>query len=462
MKLLNLHVPPAALALVLVDATILHLSISIGLEFSYASFWAVYQAGAGEFWDAMLFVLVVVVCAFTMGLYQRQHMGDIKIVSLRLMVAFGMALFALSVIFYLFPVARIWLSALGPGLMIGFGGLVLSRMAFLRLSSAAAFKKRVLVLGAGSNAKRIQALADDPAHARFVCLGFVPMGPGGVAVDEDRLVRANEALPVMSQRLGTDEIVAALEDRRLALPVDELLECRLHGINVTNFSTFMEQQTGQVELQSLYPSWLVFSEGFAGGSPFQRGIKRGIDMLVSAAFLVATLPLMAVTAVAIYLEDRGPIFYRQERVGLHGRAFPVLKFRSMRVDAERDGIARWAQVRDPRITRVGNFIRGARIDEIPQIINVLRGEMSFVGPRPERPSIVAELEEHIPYYSYRHMVKPGITGWAQINYPYGASLHDAREKLKYDVYYIKNYSVLLDFVTILQTVRVVLWPQGVR
>jgi exopolysaccharide biosynthesis polyprenyl glycosylphosphotransferase len=194
----------------------------------------------------------------------------------------------------------------------------------------------------------------------------------------------------------------------------------------------------------------------------QRRIKRGIDVLVSGAFLTVTCPLMAVTALAIYLEDRGPIFYLQERVGLQGRVFRVMKFRSMRVDAERDGIARWAQVRDPRITRVGNFIRGSRIDEIPQIINVLRGEMSFVGPRPERPSIVAELEEHIPYYSYRHMVKPGITGWAQINYPYGASLHDAREKLKFDVYYIKNYSVLLDFVTILQTVRVVLWPQGVR
>jgi sugar transferase (PEP-CTERM system associated) len=389
-------------------------------------------------------------------------MGDIKVVFLRLMVAFGLALFAMSVIFYLFPVARIWLSALGPGLLIGFGGLVLSRAAFLRLSSAAAFKKRVLVLGAGSNAKRIQALAEDAAHARFVCLGFVPMGPGEVMVEAHRLIRANDPLPALSGKLGADEIVTALEDRRLVLPIDELLDCRLHGINVTNFSTFMEQQTGQVELQSLYPSWLVFSEGFAGGSPVQRRMKRGIDMVVSAVFLVATCPLMAVTALAIYLEDRGPVFYRQERVGLQGKVFSVMKFRSMRVDAERDGIARWAQLRDPRITHVGNFIRGSRIDEIPQIINVLRGEMSFVGPRPERPSIVDELEEHIPYYSYRHMVKPGITGWAQINYPYGASLHDAREKLKYDVYYIKNYSVLLDLITILQTVRVVLWPQGVR
>jgi sugar transferase (PEP-CTERM system associated) len=461
MKLFNLHVPPAALALVLVDAIILHVSISIGLHWSYATFWQVYSAAAGEFWDAMLFTLVVIVCAFTMGLYHRQHMGDIKVVILRLLVAFGLALFAMSVIFYLFPVARIWLSALGPGLMIGFVGLVLSRAAFLRLSNAATFKKRVMVLGAGSNAKRIQGLAED-ANARFLCLGFVPMGPGGILVDEDRLVRANEPLPALCGTLGVDEIVTALEDRRLVLPVDELLDCRLHGVSVTNFSTFIEQQTGQVELQSLYPSWLVFNEGFAGGSIVQRRIKRGIDVLVSTVFLTATCPLMAVTALAIYLEDRGPVFYRQERVGLQGRVFRVMKFRSMRVDAERDGIARWAQVRDPRITRVGNFIRGSRIDEIPQIINVLRGEMSFVGPRPERPSIVAELEEHIPYYSYRHMVKPGITGWAQINYPYGASLHDAREKLKYDVYYIKNYSVLLDFVTILQTVRVVLWPQGVR
>jgi exopolysaccharide biosynthesis polyprenyl glycosylphosphotransferase len=207
---------------------------------------------------------------------------------------------------------------------------------------------------------------------------------------------------------------------------------------------------------------MIFAEGFTSTTRFQRMTKRFFDVVVSLMLLVFTTPVTVITAILIYFQDRGPVFYRQERVGLYGETFFLMKFRSMRTDAEKDGVAQWAQAKDPRVTALGSFIRLTRIDEIPQVINVLKGEMSFIGPRPERPTIVEDLAKHIEYYHYRDTVKPGITGWAQINYPYGASVEDALQKLKYDLYYIKNYSLVLDLLILLQTVRVVLWPQGVR
>lgn len=281
-------------------------------------------------------------------------------------------------------------------------------------------------------------------------------------VDQRHLEPVKGSLRDLAERLRAEEIVVALDDRRNAVPMADLLDCRLHGVTITNFSNFMENETKQVEIQGLYPSWLIFSTGFQGLSLAQQAIKRMFDILVSLVLLVLFLPVCLVTVLLIHLEDRGPIFYTQERVGYRGGNFRLLKFRSMRQDAERDGVAQWAKVNDPRVTRIGAFIRQTRIDEIPQIWNVLRGDMSFVGPRPERPSIVAELVAHIPYFEHRHVVKPGITGWAQINYPYGASLEDARQKLKYDLFYIKNYSLVLDMIVILKTIKVILWPKGVR
>jgi len=462
MKLFNLHVPLASVMLGLADALLLYAAMAAGLALSYSHFSAIFGGNSLQMAQAFFFVLTLIMFMFIMGLYHRQYLTDTKVAFLRLLISFGLAMCFMSLVFYVLPDLRIWLSALLPSLFFGFCGVLALREVFMRLSSTAAFKRRVLVLGTGASAGRIAELETADSPGGFVCLGFLPIGGCNSSIPEDRLIRENLSLPELARRLHTDEIVAALEDRRLTLPMDDLLQCRLHGINVVNFSTFVERQTGQVELQSLYPSWLVFSEGFSGGSTVQRVAKRGFDVVVSILFLLVTMPLIALTALLIHAEDRGPVFYRQERVGRQGRTFYVLKFRSMRVDAERDGVARWAQVKDPRVTRIGAFIRNVRIDEIPQIINVLRGEMSFVGPRPERPSMVAELREHIPFFDCRHMVKPGITGWAQINYPYGASLHDAREKLKYDMYYIKNYSLFLDFIVILQTVRVVLWPHGVR
>jgi sugar transferase (PEP-CTERM system associated) len=256
--------------------------------------------------------------------------------------------------------------------------------------------------------------------------------------------------------------VLALEERRNALPLKDLLRVRTTGVQVSEISSFLERETGRIDLNSVNPSWLIFSDGFASTRMLSSVFKRAFDIVASGLLLVITLPVILLTALAIKLESKGPAFYRQRRVGLYNESFDILKLRSMRQDAEVAGTAVWAAEQDPRITRIGRFIRKVRIDELPQTWTVLKGEMSFVGPRPERPQFVEQLEDQLPYYAERHMVKPGITGWAQINYPYGASIEDARHKLEYDLYYAKNYSPFLDMLILLQTLRVVLWPTGAR
>jgi sugar transferase (PEP-CTERM system associated) len=244
-----------------------------------------------------------------------------------------------------------------------------------------------------------------------------------------------------------------------AFPIKELLECKLYGIQVTDAATFFERETYQIRVESLQPSWLVFGGGF--DQSFMRTfMKRSVDVLASLALLLVSLPVMLITAIAIVIEDGAPIFYSQERVGKDGHVFRVLKFRSMFKNAEKNGTPQWASRNDPRITRVGNIIRKLRIDELPQILNVLKGEMSFVGPRPERPYFVEQLTERVPYYNVRHSIKPGITGWAQVRYGYGDTVEDALQKLQFDLYYVKNNSLLLDVLVLIDTIKVVVFRGG--
>jgi sugar transferase (PEP-CTERM system associated) len=324
-------------------------------------------------------------------------------------------------------------------------------------------KRRVLVLGNGTQAARIAKLVETGHNDHFIPVSFVDVPHRTTQSRADTLdwsAAETDGLLETGYRLGASEIVVAADDRR-GLPVRELLHCKLAGIKVTDFLDFWERETRTVDLEALKPSWFFYSDGFRCG-PVDEFLKRAFDIVVSTSLLALTLPLLAVTACLIKLESPGPVLYRQERVGLHGRVFTILKFRSMRADAETDGRPRWAAKSDPRVTRVGAIIRKLRIDELAQILNVLRGDMSFVGPRPERPFFVAELAKSIPYYAERHWVRPGITGWAQTNFPYGASTEDARRKLTYDLYYIKNRSFFLDVVILLQTVRVIFWNQGAR
>jgi sugar transferase (PEP-CTERM system associated) len=267
-------------------------------------------------------------------------------------------------------------------------------------------------------------------------------------------------IPSIVQTRDVDRIVVALDERRGKLPIDQLLYCRLKGIKVEDGVAFTEYLAGKLSVESLHPSFLIFSDGFKSTS-ISRILKRGVDILASVFALLLFLPVTVAIAIAIRLDSIGPILYQQERVGEDGKVFRLLKFRSMRVNAEENG-AVWAKVNDDRVTRVGRIIRKLRLDEIPQMINVLRGEMSFVGPRPERPVFVEQLKEVVPFYSQRHAVKPGITGWAQICYPYGASKEDSLEKLKYDLYYIKHMSLVFDLSIIFETAKTVLLGRGAR
>ena len=347
------------------------------------------------------------------------------------------------------------------------------RAIFIRLIDRSdTLKRRLLIIGSGKRAAKIEKLNHELHNRAINIVGYVRFGqqPESPADNQNcgefRQRSAHrrtdywiepQDLPQFCAAKRIEELVVASAERR-GLPVNDLLQCKLRGIQVTEYASFWERESGQVDLEEISPSWLLFSDGFRIG-PFRSFFKRVFDIVISLIVLILTLPLTIPTAILIKLESKGSLFYRQERVGMKGKPFMVLKFRSMRNDAEKDG-PRWAAKNDTRVTKIGAIIRKVRIDEIPQVINVLKGDMAFVGPRPERPVFVQALAEKIAYYNERHVAKPGITGWAQINYPYGATEHDAKMKLTYDLYYIKNCSLFLDIIIIMQTVKVLLWNQG--
>ncbi len=399
-----------------------------------------------------------------MGLYSVRQRARLKGVVLRAGLAHLLAMaMVVLVTYFLEP----WRPA--PRQLIEWAALSLFLITIVRLVGERmidedAFKRVVLVYGAGQRAQSLSQLRRRSDQRGFRVAGYIA-APGETAlVTHDVMAPVpHERLRDLAGNLHVDEIVVAMDDRRREFPVRELLDCRLAGIEVIDIVSFLERETGRVRLDVLNPSWIIFGEGFRR-DPLRQFTKRIFDVSTALALLVVTLPLIVLTMIAIALEDgpRGPYFYRQRRVGLDGRVFNVLKFRSMTVDAESDGRARWATSGDARVTRVGRFIRKVRIDELPQVFNVLRGDMSFVGPRPERPEFVSQFGETVPYYDERHCAKPGITGWAQLCYPYGASEKDAIEKLQYDLYYVKNHTLLFDLMILLQTVEVVVFGKGGR
>lgn len=341
--------------------------------------------------------------------------------------------------------------------------LGIARSVFFVLVGKDAFKRKVLVLGAGVRARQLLQDLTTPFNRKgFVLAGFVPMPDAPVEVNEQYLLNVPGSLHDYVLRNPVAEIVVAVDDRRKGLPMEDLLECKMEGIRIVDGANFYERESRKVALEMITPGWLVFSDGFKVSSVFGVG-KRSLDLLAAGALFIVTCPFMLLTAIAIKLEDgwKSPVFYSQERVGLNGKPFMVHKFRSMITDAEKDG-AVWAKKNDARVTKVGGFIRKVRIDELPQIFNVLNGTMAFVGPRPERPVFVEQLTEKIPFYNERHRVKPGLTGWAQLCFAYADNEEDTREKLRYDLYYIKNQSLLLDLLVIIQTVEVVLFKKGSR
>ena len=355
----------------------------------------------------------------------------------------------------------VWLARL---LAIWLPFVLLVRFALSAIAARLPMTRRVLIVGTGTRAARLRRRLAAKRHGLFEPMA-PPMAPTDGAARETMRECPDSGRPGgLSARLVRDwriwGIVIA-EDEPAPHTHDALLDNKLRGVPVFSDLSFQELHLGRIELDAIDANWLLFADGFQNGT-LSRAFKRVFDIAIGLALTIVTLPLMLVTAVAIKLDSPGPVFYRQERTGLHGETFTLFKFRSMAIDAEVAGKPQWAQKRDPRVTRVGAFIRASRIDELPQLFNVLHGEMSMIGPRPERPIFVEELAKVIPFYNHRGYVKPGLTGWAQVNYPYGASVDDAREKLAYDLYYVKNRGVLLDMVILLSTVRVILFREGAR
>jgi sugar transferase (PEP-CTERM system associated) len=339
----------------------------------------------------------------------------------------------------------------------------LTRSLHYRISDHEASRSRVLVIGTGKKADMIQELRRKSDTYGIRVIGYIYIAGENSKVPEQKIIKLNQGLLEYAEENQVEEIVVAVDDRRKSFPVNEILECKMEGIDVCEAADFIERQIKKIRLDTLHPSSMIFSDGYTK-AVMDSFSKRVFDIIASLILLTLASPVMLLTALSIWIESgfKGTFIYRQERVGKGGKPFNVLKFRSMYEDAEQDGVALWASENDDRITKNGRVIRMLRIDELPQLFNVLKGDMSFVGPRPERPQFVDELSQVIPFYNLRHYVKPGITGWAQISYPYGASEQDAIEKLQYDLFYIKRYNIMFDMVILFQTAQAVLWERGGR
>ncbi len=414
---------------------------------------------------ALLITLSCQVCLYYADLYDLRIVSDRRELFVRTLRALGATSLVLAVLYY-------WL----PALVIGRGVFVIAavlvvfvtigwRVAFEWAAKHASPRERVLLVGTSPAAIRLaRELLDRQSELGVVIVGFVDVEPGpaerspGAVVPP--LIGHVDDIPALVKSLSVDRVVVSLADARGKLSMDRLLEMRMAGVSFAQLPSVYEEYTGKIAIDNLRPSWLVFSDGFENVKN-TGGVKRLLDMAGASLFVLPALPVMAVAALAVKLTSAGPALYKQARVGLHGRVFTIYKFRSMRADAEAATGAVWATPgRDPRVTAVGGFLRRSRVDELPQLWNVLRGDMSLVGPRPERPEFVEQLTRSIPFYGLRHSVRPGLTGWAQVRYAYGASVEDAMEKLQYELFYIKNRSLALDFYILFETLKTVIARSG--
>ncbi len=414
---------------------------------------------------AALLTFTIGATAVTIGLYRAEICLEWRRLLINAAVAGVLAFPAALLVSGIFSItlSHSYLLWLVKVMIAWIAVLMASRWAFRAVMRQDWFVRRVLVVGSGPRASRVGEVVRAQRARFFELAGVLPEAETDAAASSeggtDTGTGSGADLAELRRRRVWGVVVAS--DRPDALPVRDLLHCKMRGVRVLSDVSFWEQHLGRIDLDHVDPNWFLFADGFSP-SAVSDVIKRVSDIAISLAILILTLPLMLLTAVLIKLDSKGPIFYRQQRIGLFGQPFTVLKFRSMSVDAEAGGRAMWAARKDPRVTRVGGFIRSTRIDELPQLINVMRGDMSFIGPRPERPHFVDQLTQVIPFYHERSYVKPGITGWAQVNFPYGASIEDAREKLSYDLYYVKNRSFFLDVMILISTVRVILFQEGAR
>lgn len=447
-----------AWALFLIDL----LSVSVGWP---SALWVAGADWQQDWFPLLAFPLINLLCFYALGLYRRDSIADTSEALERVPVIVVIAIAGSSLV----TIALGWTFSLSlciAGVICFTACAVLARLAFVALRRHSMFRTRLLIIGAGKRAWDLVWILRTQGRFWQYDLTFVHEDGFGeiderlAADSSNRIIVASSNLLKVASRARADEIVVAPDERR-GMALKSLITCRAAGSPVSEYSSFLEKEVCRIDIKRLDLAWMLYSEGFRTGR-LTAAFKRMFDIIGSLAILIPVSPFLLLAMAAVWLGDRGPVFYRQERVTRRGRNFRILKLRTMRVNAESGG-AVWAAAKDSRITPVGEFLRRSRLDEVPQLLNVLWGDMSLVGPRPERPEFIEDLAKLLPLYHERHAVKAGLTGWAQVNYPYGASLDDSRSKLSYDLYYVKNYSLFFDLRIVMQTLRVVLWPgSGVR
>lgn len=462
MRIFHHYIPSTIVWLITIEFFVLYFSVFLGVEIRFLEDHFDKLSLEPLVPKAILFAVIMGLSMTAVGLHTRNIVDEFSGMMIRIFLSFGLGFLASSFVFYVFPGMFLGRGVFGLAMLVAFFGVLITRVIYQNITKNQIFKRRVLVLGTGNQAKILIDMDSSIISSGQEIIGYISVDKTEPQIPSNRILDLNTTILDLALEHDVDEIVLAMDDRRKGFPINGLMECKMKGIFVRDIVHFLERVTGHIELDVLHPSTMIFSSGFTKAvSP--NGRKRLFDILVSLLILIIASPIIVVTIISIWLSSfgRDPIFYRQTRIGLCDAPFQVLKFRSMRVDAEKDGV-QFAKKKDSRVTMIGAFIRKTRIDELPQLINVLRGDMSFVGPRPERPEFVLGFEQNIPHYSLRHTVKPGITGWAQICYPYGDNIVDTRNKLQYDLYYIKNYSLFLDLTILLQTLQVVLFGKGAR
>jgi sugar transferase (PEP-CTERM system associated) len=465
LRLFSHYIPASLVILILAEAIVLYFSVYAGIELRFYN--DLNRVGSIALlepitYKALIYSLLMLVSMTAMGLHTRNVVDDFSGMMIRIFLSFGVGFLIISLVYYIYPQFFLGRGVVAFTFAISFIGILFTRTLHQNIDNHSIFKRKLLVIGAGTIGTLLEDRIASANKQGYEIVGFVDIDGNETKVSDEHILQIESTLYDLCLDHEIDEIVLAMDDRRKGFPLSSLLECKMKGIVVLDAIDSLERITGHIELEALHPSTVIFSDGFTNAVSISYA-KRLFDIVVSLLILIVASPIMIVTAFLIWLSSfgRDPVFYRQVRLGLCDAPFNVLKFRSMTTDAEKNG-AQFTQKNDARVTRIGAFIRKTRIDELPQIINVLKGDMSFIGPRPERPQFVLGFEKTIPHYSLRHTVKPGITGWAQICYPYGETEEDTRKKLQYDLYYIKNYSLFLDMTIMFQTVQVVLFGKGAR
>jgi sugar transferase (PEP-CTERM system associated) len=458
------YVPRSLTILALVEFLLVFFAFYIGAELRFKGDELTLNLSKYFHLKALIFALAVFLSMVGVGLYSRLTRDSFTQIWNKLLIGIILSFLVLVALYYVYPNPEIIVGrgVVAISLSVVFFVLLIVRYVFVKIVDTDIMNSRVLIIGCGKSAQQLELLRRKSDWRGVTLIGFLRVRGTEQLVSKDRIIHSDKSLVELVDEYGVDQLVVAVNEQRDSYPVDDIIACKLKGILVTEASDFFERRAGRIQIDTLHPNRFIFIEGFA--KDFVKiAVKRVVDVILSLTILILTLPLYPILMLLIKLESswRDPVFYSQIRVGKGEKNFVIHKFRSMVVDAEKKG-AQMASKNDARVTRIGRIMRKTRMDELPQLWNVLKGDMSFVGPRPERPEFVEKLAKTIPYYRMRHRVKPGITGWAQVCYPYGDDEIDAKAKLQFDLYYIKNYSVFLDLTTLAQTVQVLLWQQGAR